>query len=135
MKTDHFVIGFLIVILLVVIIVNYTEPKEKLKYLDCETTFDSIIVTRPQNRGSFEILDSLVFWSGYSPFDPTVCDTIPKRGLIWSPMKVMCTIGDIEVPFVVYKPTATDTLHVIKNGRKLYFKIPCDMNRREDDHW
>jgi hypothetical protein len=130
MKTDHIVIGFLIAVILVVLIVNHRQPKRKLRWLDCNTTFDSILVTKPQRRGSFHIIDSLVLWSGYSPFDSTMCDTIAVKGLIWSPKKVLCAIGDLDVPFVVYKPTPTDTLHVIKDNITLYFRVPCDMQGR-----
>ena len=125
MKLDHFAIAVMIVVIAIVFIINYQTPERKLRWLDCETTFDSIMVTKPQSRGAFDIIDSLVFWSGYSPFDPTVCDTIPVTG-------VLCSIGDIDVPFIVYKPTPTDTLQVIKNNKTFYFRIPCDMNETED---
>lgn len=132
MKLDHFAIAVLIVAIVVIVVLNYQQSERKLRWLDCETTFDSIMVTKPQSRGAFDIIDSLVFWSGYSPFDPTVCDTISVKGLIWSPKKIFCSIGDIDFPFIVYKPTPTDTLLVIKNNKTLFFRIPCDMNETED---
>jgi hypothetical protein len=78
------------------------------------------MVVKPYNRGAFEdVLDTLIFSAGYKSFDPDFC-ALSNGDL--------CNISSVKVPFVIYKPKANDTLHVVKDGKVTFFKVPCDAN-------
>ena len=127
---DYIVFAGIGVLIIFVIATNWNNGDE-LRWLDCQTTFDSVSINKPQNRGAFEnvIGDSLVFWSGYSLFDQNLCNSKELRRLFWGDNIISCSISDVKLPFIAYKPNYSDTLYVIRNGLTVFFRVPCDMNK------
>ncbi len=126
---DSIVIAVLIIIFFFVIVTSWRTQKE-MRWLDCKTTFDSILINRPANRGAFEHVlgDSLIFESSYQVFDHTLCDSEEFKEFMWDEEIISCRISNIKIPFIAYKPYPTDTIYIIRNGTTIYFKVPCNLN-------
>jgi hypothetical protein len=74
------------------------------------------MVVKPYNRGSFEdVLDTLIFSAGYKSFDPDFC-ALSNGDL--------CSISSVKVPLSFVNQKANDTLHVVKDGKVTFFKVP-----------
>jgi hypothetical protein len=114
MNMNKAIIGFLLLLVLFLLIYEGRKPVVERRWLSCTDVFDSILIVKSQNRGAFEGIwsDSIIVSSGYEPINSN---------------KIR-SISEIGIPFTIYKPSASDTLIVITDGFKMYFRIPCDMN-------
>jgi hypothetical protein len=124
------VVGGLLIFAVYAIYTSISTRKER-RWMDCEITFDSVLVVKPQNRGAFEnvLVDSLIFSSGYKLFDQSLCESKELKRRFWKSNITSCSIADVELPFTIVKPIASDTLFVRRNGMTVLFRIPCDANQ------
>jgi hypothetical protein len=75
------------------------------------------------------INDSLLLDASIRPFDENFCKSIKLRiePIVTFDGEHVCGLGDLYPPFKIYKPTISDTLSVIKDGKVILFKIPADL--------
>lgn len=99
-------------------------------YLSCKDELALTRIKKDAERGGWTLHnrgESFLF-AGIKPYDMSICDTIEVRLAPYG-REIDCNISDIYPPFEVYKRANTDSLIVLKDGKKIVFRIPpefCD---------
>lgn len=93
-------------------------------HLSCKDELELILIKKDAERGGWMLgnKEENFLWAGTKPYDMSICDSIEVRIAPFG-REVDCNISDIYPPFEVYKRANTDSLIVLKDGKKIVFRI------------
>jgi hypothetical protein len=101
-----------------------------LDFLSCDVRLDTTLIDEPHEHGAWLVADSLILFGGFRPFDAGACASVgagaTRRG-------GTCALSDVAPPFSVYQSGGDDTLHVVKGGRSVPFRL--DEGYCNDSGW
>ena len=131
MKMNNTLLWLFIIAIMLYMSACFRKPTNR-TWFDCETVIDTTLVAEDWDHGAYLIDDSLILTTGCHPFDTNFCNTINLRiePIISFHGKHVCSLADLYPPFEIYKPRASDTLVVIKNGKTIFFQIPDHLCKR-----
>jgi hypothetical protein len=111
----------MIVFILLIVIAKFSQRPKDVGY---STELNAVKITKPQNRGSIYINDTLVINSASELLNkPAGFDDWMSHGPIidFDTIPYAYTLGDLNTPYTLSKRKNNDTIVINKNGDTLLF--------------